>query len=273
MISLSRMVLSSIRVLARVWPFRFGQAVPTRIGAFATKVGLLKSEWYEFQSGLWMRLNARDLIQQTILLEGIWDPSLTAFIEGHLKPNEVFIDVGAHVGYFTLLASRRVGPVGTVLSIEPNPFALAQLEQNVAHSRLQNVRVARTACGESDQMAELYLHTESNSSMASLSTANAKGGVAIAVPCRRLDHLCEEHGLARINLVKIDVEGAELSVLRGMKRIMTEIRPVIVLELEPRLLESFQTPLHGVSTLLADFDYTLAPLGGHSNYVCRPRVR
>jgi FkbM family methyltransferase len=271
--SLSRMALSSIRQVARGWPFRFGQGLPTRIGAFATKIGLLHSEWYEFQPGLWMRLNARDLIQQTILLEGVWDPSLTTFIQDHLKPNDVFIDVGAHVGYFSLLASRRVGRGGTVLSIEPNPFALAQLEQNVAHSHLQNVLVERTACGESHQVVELHLHTESNSSMASLSTANAGGGAAVEVPCTTLDGLCEEHGLASVNLVKIDVEGAELSVLRGMTRLMTSVRPVIVLELEPRLLESCGTPLHDVLAHLANCDYTVSPLGGHSNYVCRPSVR
>jgi FkbM family methyltransferase len=272
MISFSKVALSSVRLAARVWPFRFGNALPTRIAAYATKIGLLHSEWYEFQPGLWMQLNARDLIQQTILLEGVWDPSLTSFIEGHLRPDDVFIDVGAHVGYFTLLASRRVGPAGAVLSIEPNPFALAQLRQNVARSHTVNVLVERSACGESLRVVRLYLHTESNSSMASLSTANATGGVAVDVPCTTLDQLCQEHALARVDLVKIDVEGAELSVLRGMKRIMKDIRPVIVLELEPHLLEAFGTPLQTVLTLLADCDYILSPLGGHSNYVCRPRA-
>jgi FkbM family methyltransferase len=266
------MALSSIRLVRRVWPFQFGKDFAPYVGAFATKIGLLDSEWYEFRPGLWMRLNVRDLVQQTIFLEGVWDPSLTNFIESFLHPGDVFIDVGAHVGYFTLLASRRVGPAGTVLSIEPNPFALRQLEQNVEHSHLQNVLIEHTACGESDDVVRLYLHTESNSSMASLFTESVSGDVAVEVPCTTLDRLCQVRGLQRVKLVKVDVEGAEFFVLRGMKRIMRELRPVIVVELYPQLLEAVGTPLHEVEAFLKDLDYVLDPLGGHSNYACRPRV-
>jgi FkbM family methyltransferase len=268
--SISRVALSSIRLATRLWPLPFGKGVPAYIGAFATKLGLLHATWYEFQPGLWMQLNARDMIQQTILLEGTWDPFLTQFIEENLKPGDVFLDVGAHVGYFTLLAARRVTGTGTVLSIEPNPQALEQLRQNVARSRLANVLIADTACGDSYDPVRLYLHTESNSSMASLSAANATGGAAVDVRCTPLDSLCQDRGLHRVDLVKIDVEGAELSVLRGMKRILRDIRPVIVLELEPRLLSSFGETSESVHTLFAGYDYHVTPLGGHSNYVCRP---
>jgi FkbM family methyltransferase len=219
-----------------------------------------------------MQLNMRDLVQQTILLEGAWDPALSKFIEATLSPNDVFIDVGAHVGYFTLLAGRRVGPTGTVLSIEPNPFAWEQLERNVERSHLQNVLVEHTACGESRAVVQLYLHAESNSSMASLYSGKASGAGTVEVPCTTLDHLCRERGLQRVKLVKIDVEGAELFVLRGMKGIMREMRPAIVIELHPHLLEDVGTPIDDVLTLLKDLDYDLEPMGGHSNYVCRPRL-
>lgn len=272
MMSFSKMALSFIRFAARAWPFPFAQDMPARIGAFATKVGLLGSEWYEFQPGLWMQLNARDLIQQTILVDGVWDPSLTTFVENTLRAGDVFIDVGAHVGYFTLLASRRVGPAGRVLSIEPNPIALKQLTQNVERSLRQNVLIRHVACGESQGLVNIHLHTESNSSMASLSAANATGGTVFEVACTTLDHLCQEHALPRATLIKIDVEGAELLVLRGMNRILRDLRPVIVLELEPQLLRAFGTPLQAVLSLLAKTDYVIAPLGGHSNYVCRPRT-
>ncbi len=271
MTSLTKMALSSIRSVRRAWPFAFGRDFGTYAGAFATKIGLLGSEWYEFQPSLWMRLNIRDLVQQTILLEGVWDPALTGFIQSNLSLNDVFIDVGAHVGYFTLLASRRVGPGGRVLSIEPNPFALDQLRQNVARNDLHNVLVEHTACGESRAVVQLYLHTESNSSMASLYSGSAVGSTGVEVPCTTLDDLCQERGVRRVRLVKVDVEGAELFVLRGMRRIMRELRPAIVLELHPQLLEDVGTPFEAVLALLQDFDYVLEPLGGHANYVCRPR--
>ncbi len=271
MSSLSRVALSAIRFARRVWPFKCGRELATYAGAFATKLGLLHSEWYEFRPGLWMQLNVRDLVQQTIFLEGVWDPALTGFIDKTLRPGDVFVDVGAHVGYFTLLASSRVGPAGRVLSIEPNPFALEQLERNVERSQLQNVLVKHTACGELDRVVQLYLHTESNSSMASLYTGSAAGTVAVEVRCTTLDQLCVEHSLERVKLVKIDVEGAELSVLHGMKRLMREARPSIVVELHPQLLEEVGTPMPMVLALLKECDYSLEPLGGHANYICRPR--
>jgi len=268
--SLSRLALASIRLATRRWPLPFAHGLPAHVGAFATKIGLLRAEWYEFQPGLWMRLNARDMIQQTILLEGIWDPALTGLIETSLEPGDVFIDVGAHVGYFTLLAARRVTETGTVLSIEPNPAALDQLHQNVDRSGLKNVLVAHSACGDSDEPVRLYLHTESNSSMASLSAANATGGIGVDVACSTLDDLCADRRITNVRLVKIDVEGAELSVLRGMNRILREMRPIIVLELEPRLLAAFGASTDAIVALLEVYGYRVASLGGHSNYVCRP---
>ena len=272
MSSLTSIALSSIRAVRRAWPFRFGKDFGTYAGAFATRIGLLSSEWYEFQPGLWMRLNIRDLVQQTILLEGVWDPVLTSFIQRTLGPNDVFVDIGAHVGYFTLLAARRVGAGGSVLSIEPNPFALDQLRGNVERNDLHNVLVEQTACGESRDVVKLYLHTESNSSMASLYSGSTAAGTAVEVPCTTVDDLCRERGIGRVRLVKIDVEGAEMFVLRGMKRIMREMRPLIVLELHPHLLEEVGTPFEAVVGLLEAFDYVLEPLGGHANYVCRPRL-
>ena len=187
-----------------------------------------------------------------------------------VRAGDLVFDVGAHVGYFTLLAAQRVTETGTVLSIEPNPTALDQLHQNVDRSGLKNVLVAHSACGDSDEPVRLYLHTESNSSMASLSAANATGGVGVDVACSTLDDLCADHRITRARLVKIDVEGAELSVLRGMDRILREMRPIIVLELEPRLLAAFGASPDAILALLEGYGYRVASLGGHSNYVCRP---
>ena len=267
----SRVAVASLRSVRRLWPFQCGKDLAAYVGAVSTRIGLVGAEWYEFRPGLWMLLNMRDLVQQTILLEGAWDPDLSTFIETNLSPGDVFIDVGAHVGYFTLLAARRVGPRGTVLSIEPNPFALDQLRRNVERSHLRNVLMEHTACGESRATVPLYLQTESNSSMASLYFGKASSAGAVDVRCTPLDDLCQERGLHRVMLVKIDVEGAELFVLRGMKRIMREMRPAIVIELHPHLLEDVGTPLHEVLALLQELDYVLEPMGGHSNYLCRPR--
>ena len=121
--SLSAFSVQIIRGVTRIWPFEAGKDLPSHFGAFVAKIGLLKPVWYEFQPGLRMRLNIRDLIHQTILIEGLWDPQLTPFIMGQLRPGCVFVDIGAHSGYFSLLAGKKVERSGIVLAIEPSPKA------------------------------------------------------------------------------------------------------------------------------------------------------
>ena len=270
-LSFSKLALESIRLARRSWPFNFGKDFPNHLGAVATRLGLIGPEWFEFKPGLWMQLNVTDLIQETILLEGMWDPCLTNFIESNLKPGNVFIDIGAHVGYFTLLAANKVGDSGKVLAVEPNPFALKDLQQHVERSDLKNVVIEHSACGESNGVVNLFLHTESNTSMASLSNSNASGGSSVEVPCQPLDQLFEKHALKKADLIKVDVEGAELSVLRGMRNVMLEFSPMIVLELEPDLLKSFGTSKEQVLEFFAECGYFVESLGGHSNFVCRKK--
>ena len=269
---LSKLALSSIRNTHRAWPMKLGKELPARAGAFAAKRGFLKAEWFEFQPGLWMKLNVGDMIQETILLEGVWDPALTAMIQSTLKPGDVFLDVGAHAGYCTLLAAKQVGPTGVVLACEPNPASVRQLEANIERSRLGNVIVESTAIGDSTDPVTLFLNAESNSGMASLSKANVSGNTGLSVQCAPLDELVRKHGIERADLVKIDVEGAEMLVLRGMKDILRRLRPTVVLELEPHLLSSFGVTVSDVTQFLEDVDYSVSSLGMHSNFIGRPKA-
>jgi FkbM family methyltransferase len=268
--SFSDLSISLIRALYRGWPLKRGRDIPNHLGAYATKIGLLKPVWYEFQPALWMQLDIRDMIQETILLEGVWDPILTEFIRANLKPGHVFVDIGANAGYFTLLAAQHVGSEGRVLAFEPNPQLATQLRQNVERSRLSNVAIEETACSDATEAATLYLYDVSNSGRASLSNANAGTGGAIQVPCAPLDLIVEKYKLPQLNLIKIDVEGAELKVLRGMTEIIRQMRPRILIELEPHLLQGFSATVEDVMQLLTGCGYTVSPFGGHANYLCVP---
>jgi hypothetical protein len=85
-----------------------------------------------------------------------------------------------------------------------------------------------------------------------------------------LDQLIADHKLQSVLVVKIDVEGAELLVLRGMTQTLRQLRPIIVLELVPDLLENLGTSKEEVLAFLSDFSYSIVDLGGHENYVARP---
>lgn len=262
-----------IRGMRRVWPTR-GKDFPNHVGARLARIGWLKPVWHEFRPGLWMNLNIQDLIQETILLENVWDPLLTNFVTTNLGRDGVFVDIGANAGYFSLLASRCVGEGGKVLAIEPNPNVAEQLKRNITRSNLPNVTVAETACVDTTETTSLtlYLYGVSNSGRASVSRSNAESIESVQVRATTVDQLIREHDLRNLMLIKIDVEGAELMVLKGMQETIKAFKPTIVLELEDDLLKSFSTTTEEVIRFLSNFGYVTTSLGGHANYVSRPTL-
>jgi len=217
-----------------------------------------------------MRLRIQDMTQETILLEDVWDPLLTDFVRKTLGPNGIFIDVGANAGYFTLIAAQCVGDSGNVLAIEPNPSVADQLRGNVERSNLSHVIIEQTACSDSPSTMTLYIPDESKLGQASLSKSNAGGVESLLVRSVTLDQLIRDHALDKVTFVKIDVEGAELMVLRGMTETLGRLRPIIVLELVPDLLANLGTTKDEVIAFLSSFSYSIVSMGGHENYICRP---
>ncbi len=217
-----------------------------------------------------MQLDVRDVIQETILESGVWDPAATQCLTTVLKTGDTFLDIGANAGYFTLLAAKCVGPTGKVLAIEPNPSMAKQIRRFADRSGLTNVEIEEVACSSSLKAGKLYLGLASNTGGSSLSEQNVRSNDYVDVSCIQADALMHKHSLSRINLVKIDVEGAEHDVVRGMNEILRDLRPKIVIELIDDLLRSFSTTVDSVLDYLKGFQYEVRPLGGHSNYLCVP---
>ena len=89
--------------------------------------------------------DSQDLIQQWVYYFGVWEPVLTRWIRRTLRRGDTFVDVGANIGYFALLASKSVGPAGRVVAIEASPTICASLQRNVASNGARNVRVVNAA--------------------------------------------------------------------------------------------------------------------------------
>ena len=135
----------------------------------------------------------------------------TAFIRRYLRPGDTVVDVGANVGSITLSAATLVGPGGEVLSIEAHPRTFQFLKQNIALNRCGNVTAVHTAVG--DKPGTVRFTDRMCDDQNAVSTA----GGGIEVPVQRLDDLVS---FERVNLLKIDVEGFELFVLRGAAEVL-----------------------------------------------------
>lgn len=151
-----------------------------------------------------------------------------------LKPGDSFIDCGANVGLWSLVASATVGPQGRVLAIEPNPLTANKLLNNIALSMFDNMTVKTCAVG--DATGELLLQAETEHNISRV--VPICSGKTIQVAAQRLDDLI---GAGKFAGCKIDVEGFELQVLKGAQKFLTEQKPWLCVE--------FNSILSGVKTL------------------------
>jgi FkbM family methyltransferase len=189
------------------------------------------------RDGATLEVDASDLVGTYIAYFGVWEPNLTSWLEGRLRPGDVFVDVGANVGYFTVLASRLVGESGRVVAIEPSPLANTVLRRNVSDNGGENVRVEDVAVWDSSGEVVVFGASQRIVGGTTLDPAWAARwslDTQIAVPAEPLSKLLSDDEVARAAVLKVDVEGSELQVLEGMEPLFPRLRDdaAIVLELE-----------------------------------------
>ena len=165
---------------------------------------------------------------------GSFEPNEFAFLHGFLKPGMVFIDVGANDGYYTLFAARRVGLAGKVVAVEPSTRERINLRRNLVRNRIDNVHVVPAALGAAPGDADLRLAQGAHSghnTLGKFAHDDVKAANLERVTVKTLDKVAAELELDRIDFVKIDVEGAEASVVAGARDILRTMRPVMLLEI------------------------------------------
>jgi FkbM family methyltransferase len=150
---------------------------------------------------------------------GVSEPHVQRTIVETLQSGMVFFDVGANVGFFTLIGARAVGPTGRVYAFEPNPAAREILEENIVANHLED-RIAVLPWALGDVPVKGMLLTRN------LFTAHLAPHGDLEVEVRRLDDLDLPHP----DLVKIDVEGSEESVIRGMRQLLAHEPPHLIVE-------------------------------------------
>ena len=161
----------------------------------------------------------------------------SAFLRGSLRPGMVFVDAGAHVGYFSTLAARRVGSGGKVVAFEPDPHNFALLTRNLSRNRLDNVLPQQLALGSSAETRRLFFSTD-NLGDHRLHDDESDPRRSLAVTVDTLDHALERSGVTRVDAIKLDVQGSELDAVKGGERTLRSNGGIVVLaELWPYGLE------------------------------------
>jgi FkbM family methyltransferase len=168
---------------------------------------------------------------RAIAAAGLWEWNVGAVIEQLLRPGDVFVDVGANAGYYTALAARIVGREGHVYALEPGAESFAKLQRNVALNGFDDhVTAIEAAAGAADGTATLYGPAAGHDATSSLRRPDA-GARGTEVPVRPLHAVVAPEHRRRLRLVKIDVEGHEDDVLRGLEPLLDAgSMPAIVVE-------------------------------------------
>jgi FkbM family methyltransferase len=186
-----------------------------------------------------MLVRTDDAIGRVLAISSVWEPSVTAAFWRLLSPGDVCLDVGAHLGYFTLLASRLVGDEGHVYAFEPSPRNYEGLKANLARNGVANVTAFGIAAGASAAHAVLHEGPGTNSGRATLRPVRPnlspieEPGVMVEI--RPISACIPKHHHGRIRVIKIDVEGTELEVLRGLTPIFDlGERLAVLVEFNPR---------------------------------------
>ena len=164
------------------------------------------------------------------LRSGEYEPHLTAVFERYCRPGMTVVDVGANLGYYSLLAARLVGPSGRVVALEPNSENCRLLLSSLRRSGLGNVQVLPVAADVEKGWAYYSTHVGSNGGLIDDGDLLTRPGVV--VPTFRLDDLVA----GPVGLVKMDVEGAEGRVVRGATRLIEHERPIVTTELKEEML-------------------------------------
>jgi FkbM family methyltransferase len=209
--------------------------------------------------GFKMRLDLKDEEQLKIYFYGHYHERYEArLIELLLDPEEAFWDVGANIGYFSLVAATALKGRGQVAAFEPGGAAFHRLSENVSLNRFSNIRIYNLAVSDREGEAVLYVSGDIADSSANL--YGPGGAQARPEVCRTvtLDKFREDEGLPFPAFIKVDVEGAELAVLKGAQDLIAQHPPLLLLEMEEKNLRAAGASREAIQKLLKRWGYQAA---------------
>jgi FkbM family methyltransferase len=194
---------------------------------------------------------------------GSYESEESLYLLGAAAGAHVIFDIGANVGFYSLHWASRLAPGGTIHSFEPVPSTFSWLVRNIALNNLEDViRANNIGLGETPTTASLFLPDFTGCGAASMKNLHpSEHSREVTIEIDTLDHYFSAAGLRRLDLLKADVEGAELSVLQGGRDTISEYRPLIFLELLRKWSQPFGYHPNDVIEMLREFGYRCYTFG------------
>jgi FkbM family methyltransferase len=210
--------------------------------------------------GSTLQVDASDIVGKHIYYFGIWEPNLTHWIQRRLSPGDLFIDVGANIGYYSLLASKLVGNSGKVVSVEALPQIFSRLESNLRQNDSSNVRAVNVAAWDKTEKVKIFTRQEGPSGSTTLISDWANQWhlqQQIEIDAKPLSVILTQEEIKTARLIKIDVEGAEWHVISEMKSWLAKTGKdlEIAIEISRSMMQAQGKDLQDILNIFGDFGF------------------
>ncbi|MDP4009996.1 MAG: FkbM family methyltransferase [Candidatus Shapirobacteria bacterium] len=188
---------------------------------------LVEIKVHGYECKFWYLKDDKFIGQRVAL--GKYEPYVTKLMLDQINEGDVVVDVGANIGYDTVLFAKKVGKNGKVYSIEPDPTNFAILEKNIKSNGLKNVVVVKAALGNANKKMKFFESEENFGDH----RVWGESKMTMEIFCRRLDDLLKDLGGKEVNFIKIDTQGWEPAVIEGAKETIQNYKPTIFFEYWP----------------------------------------
>jgi FkbM family methyltransferase len=204
-----------------------------------------------------MLLHLRDWVQYHLFLYGYYEKEESVFWLNFAKGNnKVIFDIGANVGYFTLLATKNAVNNSRIYAFEPITRTVQRLKDNLSLNKCgSSVTVEKLAVGKSSSTLTLHIGNQYNWGMSSVNRHEESSTDTEIITCVAIDEYVRLHKIQKIDLMKIDVEGAEFDAVSGMQETLTNLRPIVLIELLDAHLEKQGHHSSEIYPIFFDLDY------------------
>ena len=221
----------------------------------ANSLGIANRQYKKrLPDNFYMLLNPTEHIQQQLFWYGYYEKELGQLLKKILKPGDVFLDLGANVGYFSLLVANNF-PSVKITSFEPVTALFQFMNENISLNNIKNISAINTAVGEKNEEKELFVSSPDNAGMSSFQQPENYSGKKERVKVVTIDDWFKTSGLPKIDLIKIDIEGSELAALKGMKEVLQKQKPVLMVEINPETLKMFNLKPLDIYDYLKQFNF------------------
>ncbi len=205
------------------------------------------------RQGLRWRLNPSDFAQKHLFWLAEYEYHDLHILSRWTHPSAVVFDIGANFGYYSISLASGLNAEGRVYAFEPSHGTFSRLQENISLNNLQS-KITAVQSGLSDSPGIAFLHQDPSNSGAATISHDAKGE---RVAIDTLDNFCDVRQVRKVDVIKIDVEGYELQVINGGKKVLSSHRPVIMIEFNSAALARAGQTVEKLATVLRGLEYEL----------------